>query len=143
MARSFSGFLPPLAYQDWRRWTLGACDNSWQNRREIPARTKRFFCRLEFRLDSAALTFQLHRLLWLVIFHTRCVPRGSVSLSVGGLFANVSIQPETLLRQTLLKLLSQDPKRLGRRGKMLSRLDPRIQLAIQLRDDILPFQAFC
>src|ERR1041385_2948367 len=70
MARSFGGFLPPLAYQDWRRWTLGACDNSWENRREVPARTKRFFCRLEFRHDSAALTFQLHRLLWLVIFHT-------------------------------------------------------------------------
>src|ERR1051326_8738634 len=135
MARSFAGFLPPLADQDWRRWTLGACDNSWENRREVPARTKRFFCRLEFRLDSAALTFQLHRLLWLVIFYTRCVSRGSVSPSVGGLFANVSIQPETLLRQTLLKLLAQDSIRLGRRGKMLSLFDPRTQLAIQLHSD--------
>src|ERR1051326_9593022 len=108
MARSFAGVLPPLAYQDWRRWTLGACDNSWENRREVPARTNRFFCRLEFPLDSAALTFQLHRLLWLVIFHTRCVSRGSVSPSVGArLFTNVSVPLEALLRQTLPELVAQ------------------------------------
>ncbi len=29
-------------------------------------------------------------------------------------FANTSNQPETFLRQTLVELLSQDPKRLGR-----------------------------
>lgn len=141
---SFPILRLPLAKQDGRRRTLGACDNSWENRREVPARTKPFFCRLEFRLDSAALTFQLHRLLWLVIFHTRCVSRGSVSPSVGArLFANVSIQLETLLRQTLLKLLAHDPKRLGRRGEMLSLFDPRVQFAIQPGDDRLPFQAFC
>ena len=141
---SFVGLRPPLADQNWGRRALGTCDDAREDRREIPSGAKRFFRRVEFSFDAAAFTFQFHWFLGLVIFHARCVSRGSVSPSVGArLFANVSIQLETILRQTLVKLLAHDPKRLGRRDKMLSLFDPRVQFAIQPRDDRLPFQAFC
>jgi hypothetical protein len=86
---------------------------------------KCLFRRVEFSLDAATLTFQLHWLLVLVIFHLRFVWLIFASRERAASMST-SNQCETLLRQALMKLLLQDTKRLGRRGRMLSLLDPQI-----------------
>lgn len=85
---------------------------------------KRLFPRIKFGLDAASLTFQLHWLLVLVIFHKRFVWL-IFAFRERPLSASPSNQCEAFVRQALMKLLLQDTKRPGRRGRMLALLDPQ------------------
>ncbi len=86
---------------------------------------KCLFRRVEFSLDAASLTFQFHWLLVLVTFHKSFVWLIFASRERAASMST-SNQCEAFVRQALMKLLLQDTKRLGRRGRMLSLLDPQI-----------------